>query len=355
MKALMNNKLPDPQLNQRARASIDFLIHLFGGTQALREHTRQVLADEFADDDLPDDLDARDAVLVDCAERLPAFRAQQVVGEWHAREHGVLAIEAFDAERDSLVPALDALDTGGSSLTCDEDFIPPDYWAGVEYHRTTGGWDGHPYMGYVHSEIVHRRMVAALFPGPILQQRRDVAALAPKARYDRILDVGCSTGLFTLALAETYPDARISGVDLSVKTLEHARRVANARGYSWDLYQMAGEDTTFDDGSFDLVASFILLHEIPPDAIRRLFREAFRLLTPGGDLLMSDVARFADLSKLDGWYADRGARFGGEPHWRASASLDLAAELAAAGFSDVQARALNPGGYPYVIQGRKPE
>jgi SAM-dependent methyltransferase len=205
-------------------------------------------------------------------------------------------------------------------------------------------------MGYVHGEIIHKKLVARFFPDGIFKQRRDVAAMAPRSDYARILDMGCSSGHFTSALAEVFPDAQITGVDLSARMLEHAHRTANAHGWNWQLYQRPAEATDFPDASFDLVTSYILLHEVPETANRAIFAEAFRVLEPGGDLLMSDVTRFADLDKLSAWKADRGARFGGEPFWRESAGLDLAVIARDAGFEAVEATGI----YPHVVWARKP-
>ncbi len=279
---------------------------------------------------------------------------QQGVGEWHSRQHGLIAVEAFEDLKPGVTELLSRYDNGPSRLFAEEDFEPPGYWDGVEIHRTRGGWDGHPYMGFVHGEIVHRLIVDATYPGGIFKQRRMVAGLAPKDQYGRILEMGCSTGHFTQALAETYPDAEITGVDLSIRALEHALRTGNACGCRWGLYRRAAEDTGFDDESFDLVSSYILLHEMPADAIHAAFAEAFRVLQPGGDLIMSDVARYADMNKVQEWQADQLARFGGEPFWRESASLDLVAELKDAGFEEVEGRALGEYGYPYVVSARKP-
>lgn len=204
-------------------------------------------------------------------------------------------------------------------------------------------------MGYIHGEIIHKKIVGRFFPGGIFQQRRDVAAMAPRRDYARIIDMGCSSGHYTTALAEIYPEAQIFGVDLSARMLEHAWRTANANGWNWQLSQQAAEATDFADGAFDFVTSYIILHEMPSDAIHTLFAEAYRLLEPGGDMLMSDVTRYADMDKLAVWKADRGAKFGGEPHWRESASLNLADVARAAGFTDVT----TTGPYPYVVQGHK--
>lgn len=345
----------DLHLRQRGRASVDFMSYIALGGAAVRDRAKAAVEARFPDAQaLPEDLDERHELIEGQLVSERAYRAEQMLGEWHSRHHGLIAEEAFDEVREDVVPKLQALDEGPASLEANDDFSAPDYWRGVDFHRTAHGWDGTEFAGCVHGEIVHRKMVDRLFPGGIFQQRRRVAAMAPKDHYAKILEMGSSTGHYTLALSETYPDAEIHGVDLSLRTLEHARRVANVRGLPWHLYRRPAEATGFADESFDLVTSYILLHEIPADTIRAVFAEAFRVLEPGGDFLMSDVTRYADLDRLSEWRADRGARYGGEPHWRESASLDLGAVAREVGFENVAAGGEPPMNYPYVVRGRKP-
>lgn len=346
----MNQNINDAQLRQRGRASVEFLVQMLTGTGALRENVNADIARAAPDaDTLPDDLDAREAHLQAALADSAAFSTQQLLGDWHGRMHGKIAAEAFEEVLNDLKPELKAGEQGPARLHRDPDLEKPAYWDEVDFHRTNGGWDRHPYQGFIHGEIVHRKMVARFFPGGIFEQRRKVAAMAPRDHYDTILDMGASSGHFTTALQQTYPDAKITGVELSAEMLEHAWRTANINGWDWDLYQRAAEATGFDDDSFALVTSYILLHELPESAVRAVFAEAYRVCKPGGDMIMSDVTRYADLDKIAQWKADRGATYGGEPHWRESASLDLAEIAREAGFVDVKAE----GMYPHVVQGRK--
>lgn len=45
----------------------------------------------------------------------------------------------------------------------------------------------------------------------------------PDRPYERILDVGCSEGVFTRLVAERYPEAEVIGMDISARALERAR------------------------------------------------------------------------------------------------------------------------------------
>ncbi len=345
----------DIKLKQRGRAEIDFLALLGFGSSSIRQQVDQELEKVVTElGELPDDLEQRNKVLEEALYDNQAFRVQNLTSEWNYRKHGEVAINAFEEVESELEDELKRLTSGPSTLQTDDDFSAPDYWQGVEFHRTVGGWDGHPNMGYIHGEIIHRKIVDKSFPGGIFKQRKAVAELASQDHYDKILDMGCSSGHFTMALAETYPQAHITGVDLSFRMLEHSQRIANHYGYSWSLFQRAAEETGFADNEFDLVTSYIILHEMPADAIEAMFKEAYRVMKPGGELLMSDVTRYNDMTKVEQWKADREAMYGGEPHWRSSASLDFNALLPELGFVDVSAAGMNGQKYPYVIQARKP-
>lgn len=343
-------ELQDPKLKQRGRASLDFLAQLGVASAPVSQKVTSEISDRLDVDSLPDDLDEREEAIDNALSDSTAFATQRLMGDWHSRSHGRISWEAFEEIKPELQPVLDATTKGPASLVLDPELKLPAYWEGVHFHRTEGGWDAHEYMGYVHGEIIHKKMVARFFPGGIFKQRQNVAGMAPRESYERILDMGCSSGHFTTALAKTYPDAQITGVELSARMLEHAHRTANANGWNWKLYQRAAENTGFEDASFDLVASYILIHEIPADVVEQVFAEAFRVLEPGGDMIMSDATRYADLDKLSVWKADRSAKYGGEPFWRETASLDLAEIARKVGFVDVSA----DGIYPHVVKGRKP-
>lgn len=346
-----------PLLAQRGRALINFQAGLSRATYALHGNVETEMTERgITADTLPDDLDAQLKLVDEELCNSKTLRVRQLLAEFHAKNHGPACDEAFDEIRDELEPTLKGLDDGPAQLEAEPQFVPPKYWSDVWFHRTHGGWDHHEFTGYVHGELVHKMLVSAsIGGGDIFAQRRQVAQQAYRQSYDRILDMGASSGHFTLALQETFPNAEIWGVDLSLRMLEHARRVANENGWAWKLFVRTAEDTGFDPGSFDLVSSYILLHELPRDVIKKCFAEAFRLLKPGGDLVMADQPRYHEISKLQQWRGEFFTRFGGEPYWREACTTDLVDLCHEIGFTNVESYGLEPQKQPYVVRARKPD
>ena len=101
---------------------------------------------------------------------------------------------------------------------------------------------------------------------------------APQA----ILDLGCSTGLSTFALQALYPNAALTGVDLSPYYLTVANYRAQQQGIPITWIHAPVEATGLPDRSFDLVSICLVAHELPCFATRALLQEAQRLLRPGG-------------------------------------------------------------------------
>ena len=201
-------KLQEPQLRQRGRASIDFLALIAGASGAVRAAVDQELEErQVTAGSLPEDMDARYDIVNAALRDSRAYGTLNLVGDWHGRSHGQIAVQAFEEIADELKSAMAAAETGPASLSLDPDLVAPDYWEGVEFHRTALAWDGYDNMGFVHGEIIHRKMVDRMYPGGIFKQRRAVAGMAPRDHYDNILEMGCSSGHFTAALEDAYPDA----------------------------------------------------------------------------------------------------------------------------------------------------
>jgi SAM-dependent methyltransferase len=345
----------DIELRQRGRASMDFLVS-FGRAMSISEG--QLNADiaraGITPETLPDDLEELNTAMETALADSHALHMRDLVFEWTSTRHGAVAREAMEEILEDIQPQLRELADGSTQISTFPHFTPPDYLDGVEIHRTTGGWDGHPHQGLIHAEMVHKRYVTAMYGGNIFNTRRAVLDNLPRKDYRRIFEMGVSSGFHTLGLAEAFPQAEISGCDVSRSMLEQAQRVANERQLKWKLYVGCAEDTRLPAESFDLVSSFILLHELPAHANRAFFAEAFRLLEPGGAVIMTDVPPSREHDKLTAWRYDRGAKYGGEPYWREAGLLDTTEIARDCGFVNVRAFKEPTGGNYWVTIGEKP-
>jgi SAM-dependent methyltransferase len=112
--------------------------------------------------------------------------------------------------------------------------------------------------------------------------------------------------------------------------------------------------TTFADGSFDLVISHNLMHEISEATRRGLVRESWRLLAPGGVCVHQDVPlTFRGLSEFQKFESSWDTLHNNEPFWEVYASADLRSEMLAAGIPEQQLFVGNlpaaPGTLPWFV------
>jgi ubiquinone/menaquinone biosynthesis C-methylase UbiE len=116
--------------------------------------------------------------------------------------------------------------------------------------------------------------------------RRFVSPLLAEAVRDRpdpaILDCGCGTG-YNLGLLRQY--GRAAGIDITWTGLAFAR----ARG-DRAVAQASAAVLPFGDESFDVVTSFDVIYGLQDDDERAALREMFRVLRPGGHLVLNVAA-----------------------------------------------------------------
>ena len=110
-----------------------------------------------------------------------------------------------------------------------------------------------------------------------------------------IVDLGCSVGMSTFALGDVYPEAKMTGVELSPYFLAVAKyrsqqlesEFFNKKSPTW--VHAAAESTGLPAAAFDLVSMCLVCHELPQKATKEIFREARRLLRVGGHLTIMDM------------------------------------------------------------------
>lgn len=177
----------------------------------------------------------------------------------------------------------------------DPDLVYPDYYLRPFHAYTEGnlGWEPATEVE-VAAHAVHARIwkdAGAEGDSRLRQSYHDVLkAQLPKVP-DDIADLGCSVGMSTFALQKTFPNAKITGVDLSPYFLAVAdyqtQRSDSQNSPTW--VHAAAESTGLLSASFDLVSACLMFHELPRVAAIEILQEAKRLLRPGGHLAIMDM------------------------------------------------------------------
>jgi SAM-dependent methyltransferase len=136
----------------------------------------------------------------------------------------------------------------------------------------------------MHKSPLGQFLAANPFPHPLTsgffyrEKMRAIHRVAPDEPFRRVLEVGGGQSGLTSLL---YPAAEVVNVDID---FGYARSASNRRT---NVRFVCADSTAlpFADASFDAVTMFDLLEHVPDD--RRAVAEAFRILAPGGYLLLS--------------------------------------------------------------------
>jgi len=103
----------------------------------------------------------------------------------------------------------------------------------------------------------------------------------------RGLEIGCGQGIGTRILVERY-GAHVVATDVDAGQVELAkRRLADLQGSEIEFRECDARDMPFEDGSFDVVCAFGVLHHIDP-GWRKAVSEVGRVLKARGCFVFID-------------------------------------------------------------------
>jgi len=122
---------------------------------------------------------------------------------------------------------------------------------------------------------------------PVSTRNRIWPEILPEIGGGTILDVGCGFGRLTLDVAEDNPDSQVFGIDVYESLTAQARMNGEALGIrNADFRTANAYALPFEDGSFEMVYSFFMLHHLE-DIPMGLF-EIRRVLESGGRYLAAE-------------------------------------------------------------------
>lgn len=243
----------------------------------------------------------------------------------------------------------------------------------ARFNAEAAAWDSNPSV-LLASDRAHKAILARLQPAPASKQH--------SAGLD-VLELGCGTGILTLALA---PHVRwLTAVDAAEGMIAALKTKLSAPGSPTNIGAVCMLLEDPDDGRlkvaggpgaeegddvqapprFDLVISHLVLHHIPD--LRALFKTMIGCLKPGGSVMLTDfenfgpeARRFHPESKMDGVERHGIERAEMEALLKEVGFVDVAVETA---FQMEKAVETEPGSgvmgptmiFPFLIcMGRKP-
>ena len=117
----------------------------------------------------------------------------------------------------------------------------------------------------------------------------------------KLLEVPVGTGVLTMPVYKTLPNADITCLDYSADMMKVAQHRAEKMGLSNVQFRQGDVGALpFEDGSFDLVLSLNGFHAFPDK--EAAFQETFRVLKPGGTFC--GCFYIAEQNKRTDWFID---------------------------------------------------
>jgi len=135
--------------------------------------------------------------------------------------------------------------------------------------------------------------------------------LARRRQFERVLDLGCGSGVLAIAAARAMPGARIEASDNDPQAIAVARANARLNGVAGRIRMRVAEGVSYGwrrEGRYDLVLANILaepLIELAPDLAR--------VLSPGGIAVLSGLL-IRQAAHVTAAYRSHGFSLVG--HWR---------------------------------------
>lgn len=230
----------------------------------------------------------------------------------------------------------------GATLTLDPQLPVPRSVSEIDVHLAPGSYhmeyaEDDVSTGAIYDNAIEVFTFGQFGPGldDIGQTMANYVRLRfPQFKVARVLDCGCTIGHNTLPWAQAFPQAEVHGVDVASGVLRYAQARAQSRGLPVRFHQMNATALDFPDNHFDVVFSSMFLHELPVKDIRAFFREAFRVLRPGGLLWNMELPPNSAMGAYESFYLDWDSFYNNEPFYKTFRDQDYRQLCIDAGFAE---------------------
>jgi len=104
----------------------------------------------------------------------------------------------------------------------------------------------------------------------------------------KVLDFGCGTGTLSIMMHKSHPFADIYGVDVDDKVLRIAKKKVIRSNANVKLINITPQKIDFQNDYFERVISSLVFHHLTDQQKRQSLYELYRILKPGGKILIAD-------------------------------------------------------------------
>lgn len=187
------------------------------------------------------------------------------------------------------------------------------------------------------SASLYEHQVEVLFAGAADSMRR--LAIAPLRELldaedgDSVADFACGTGSFTRILASQFPKTKIVGLDVSPPYIDRAIDSSDQENIHFKIADVC--QSNLASASQTAVVSVFLFHELPLPERKLVIKEAWRVLKPGGKIVIVDSLQLGDNPDLDESLRNFPKRFH-EPFYAGYIKMPLENLLQECGFTKLR-------------------